>query len=173
MTEVNIDDENDLLADMVEGDDLVKEHEVHVLEGLRVLGFAAGSGLAVSEIVVREVSYETAGEGGQIVKMRAPVVEQDLAEDIGGVIGLHLYAAGLHDAVDAGDVHLRVEAEEGVAAPGLVDAGGFQQEAVLIHIFEDPHCLDGRCEIGEDLTAQRKYIIVPALSDFPDLIQFG
>ncbi|MPN22411.1 hypothetical protein SDC9_169794 [bioreactor metagenome] len=43
--QLHVGDQNDFLPEVIEGDDLVKEHQVHVLKPLRVLGVKAERGL--------------------------------------------------------------------------------------------------------------------------------
>ena len=58
---------------MIEGDDLVKEHQIDILEAVLVLLAAADARLAVFEIIVRKIPYESAGEGGEVVEAGASV----------------------------------------------------------------------------------------------------
>ena len=73
-------DKNDFLPHVVKGDDLVEEHEVDVLERLAVLDLALYAGLAVAEVVVGEVAYQTACERRKVIKARALVFRQKRAE---------------------------------------------------------------------------------------------
>ena len=73
VAERHVDDEHDLLPHMVEGDDLVKEHQIDILEAVLVLLAAADARLAVFEIIVRKIPHEPAGEGGEVVEAGASV----------------------------------------------------------------------------------------------------
>lgn len=54
VAERHVDDEHDLLPHMIEGDDLVKEHQIDILEAVLVLLATADARLAVFEIIVRK-----------------------------------------------------------------------------------------------------------------------
>ena len=69
----HVGDEDKLLTEIVEGDDLVKEHEVNVLEVLRIAYIGAEGLFRIGEEIVGEISCQTACEGGKIVEFRAPV----------------------------------------------------------------------------------------------------
>lgn len=165
VVERHIGDEHDLLAEVVEGDDLVKEHEVDVLERLGVLHADPDGGLAVAEVVVGEIADEAAGEGRQIVKTRAFVVGEDLAQEGRRVVGPDADASGAELACGAGDLELRIEAEEGVAAPFFAFGDGFEHIAVRRHVFEDLHRLDGRADVRKDLAADRQHLILSGRGD--------
>ena len=91
----HIGDEDDFLAKIVKCDDLVKQHQVNVLEILAVRSLTANGRLAVTEVIVGEIPHQTAGEGGQPWQLGAFVVSQNLPQLGGGVIGLNAQAAGL------------------------------------------------------------------------------
>ena len=126
----HIDDEDDLLTGVVEGDDLIKEHQVHILKRLTVLHRTLDRWLAVGQVVVGEVAHQTAGEGGQVVKSGTFVVGQNLAEVVGGVVGVYLEIPRPQLAVDALHLQLGIKPQEGVPPPFLVGQSGLQQVAV-------------------------------------------
>ena len=143
----HIHDEHDLLPEVVKGDDLIEEHQVHILEVLGVLGLGAGFRFAVAQIIVGEVPHQTAREGGEVLEPRAFVLRQDLPQDLRGVPGLKGQLPGLHHAVPAGDLHLRVQAQEGVPAPLFAGLGAFQQVAVGGNVFQDLQRPDGGADV--------------------------
>lgn len=55
---------------------------------------------------------------------------KDLAEIVGGLIGLNPEIPDFHLTVHACYLQLRIEAEEGIATPGLIGLGRFQHIAV-------------------------------------------
>ena len=116
----HIDHENELLPQVVKGDDLVKEHQVEVPKGLRVLHLRPDRWLAVPEIVIREVSHQSAGEGREGIEPGAFVSLQDLAQVRGGVLRPKPEASGPHLSIPACDLQSGIKAQEGVAAPGLI-----------------------------------------------------
>lgn len=73
VAERHVDDEHNLLPHMIEGDDLVKEHQIDILEVVLVLLAAADARLAVFEMIVRKIPHEPAGEGGEVVGAGASV----------------------------------------------------------------------------------------------------
>ena len=159
-------DKNDFLPHVVKGDDLVEEHEVDVLERLAVLDLALYAGLAVAEVVVGEVAYQTACERRKVIKARALVFRQKRAEIVRRVVGMHHGIACIHFAVDAGDFHFRVKAEEGVASPSVVCLRGFEHVAVRRYSLEYSHRLDRGGEVREQLAAQRQYVVFAVCRDF-------
>ena len=134
----HVHDEDDLLLHVVKGDDLVKEHQVHVLEGLGVLRVHAGGRFAVGQVVVREVADQAPGEGGQIVKLGAFVLAQDLPQLGGGVFRVEAQVPHLHLAPDAGDLQFRVIAQKRIPAPLLPLHHGLQHVAVRGDGFQHP-----------------------------------
>ena len=168
----HIDDKDDLLTGVVEGDDLIKEHQVHVLERLAVLHRALHGRLAVGQVVVGEVAHQTAGEGGQVVETGAFVVRQDLAEVVRRVVGVDLEVPRPQLAVDALHLQLGVDPQKGVPPPLLVGQSGLQQVAVGGDVFQDFHGLDGGGEIGQQLTADRQDVILPGGGNALDFGKF-
>ena len=169
----HVHDQHDLLPEVVKGDHLVKQHQVHIPEGLGVLHLPAHAGLAVAQVVVGEIAHQPAGEGGQLFKARALVLGQDLPQHRGRVVGLYLDAARLQLAVQAGDLQLRVVAQEGIAAPLLLLRHRFQHIAVGGHLFQDPHALDRRQDIRQDFAVDRSHPVFAGRGDALDLVQAG
>ena len=148
--------EDDLLPQMVKGDDLVKEHQVHILEGLAVRDVTLRRGFLVGQVIVGEVPHQPPGEGGQARQPGAAVGRQHLAEIGSGILGRKPQAPCLHLPVPAGDLQLGVVAQKGVPPPLLVGQGGFQQVAVGGHVLQDPQGLYGGEEVREDLAVHRQ-----------------
>ncbi len=168
--EGHVADEDDLLSEVVEGDDLVEEHEVHVLELLAVLDVHADFRFAVAEEVVGEVPDEAAGEGREVVERRAPVVGEDLPDVRRRVLGLHVDVPDLHVSPAAGDLQLRVEPEECVPAPLRAVLHTLEHVAVVRDILQFLHDLDGCAEVGEDLAAHREHFVCAFSGDAPRLL---
>ena len=61
---VRIGDQDELLPEVVKGDDAAEQHQVHVLELLLVLPGEAEGGLGVLQVVVGEVAHQPAVKGG-------------------------------------------------------------------------------------------------------------
>ena len=171
--QVHVDHQDDLLPEVVEGDDLVEEHQVYVLEPLGVHGFPFCRGLPVGQVVVGEIPHQATGEGGQVVKPGTFIVRQDLPQVGRGVVGAEGQAPHLHLPVQAGDLQLGVEAQEGVPPPLLPAVYGFQDVAVGGYVFQLFQGLDGGAQVGEQLAAHGQDLVGPGLRDGPDLLQAG
>ena len=152
-------DQHDLLPQVVEGNDLVEQHQVHVLEVLGVLRFGAGFGFAVAEVIVGEISHKTPGEGRQIGEARALVLRQNFPQRLRGVLRCKGELSGLHPAILTGDLHLRVKAQEGIAAPLFAGLGAFQQVAVSGDVLQNFQRFNGRADVCQNLAADRQHII--------------
>ena len=61
----HIDYKDDLLPEMVKGDDLVEEHQVEVLKTFGILDFPADCRFAVSQIMIGKIPYQSTGERGE------------------------------------------------------------------------------------------------------------
>ena len=118
--ETHICDQDDLLPEMVKGDDLVKEHQIHIFKCFGILCLCPHRGFAVSEIIIGEISYQSSGKGGKILKSRALMIREDLAEIPGRVVCPEPDAACIHLPVHAGDLHLRVISKKGISAPFFI-----------------------------------------------------
>lgn len=122
-------DEDELLLVRIKDDELVKEHEVDVLE-IGILGAVKPQRrLGVLDIVVGEIADKAAGEGGKSRQFRTFAVCEDLADgdawmrDLldGFVRHVIFFAASDAEAsIEAGELERWVVAKEGVAAPWLV-----------------------------------------------------
>ena len=170
--EPHIDDQNDFLPHMVEGDHLVEQHEVQILEAFGILGLTARGGFTVEEVVVGEVSHQSAGKGGQIVETRTFVIRENLPQHVGGTVGGKAQMIDLHLSVHAGDLHLRVVAQKGVASPFFTLLRRFQQIAVRRDVFENAHGFDGGEKVGEYFAAHRYDAVVSVFGFFENGCKF-
>ena len=167
-------DEDDLLAVVVEADHLVKEHQVHVLELLPVLGVQPQGGLGVFQVVVGEVAHQPAGEGRQARHPGRPVLRQELPEEGGRVPDFRphrVLVPQLEDAVLAGDFQGGVIAQEGVSSRARAVGGGLQQKAVPAGPPQDPQGLDGGDEVGEQLPADGDAAVIAGVRQGPGLFK--
>ena len=144
----HIHDEHDLLPQIVKGDDLIKKHQVHILEAFGILRSGAGFRLAVTKVIVGKVAHKTAGEGGQLCKARAFVLCKDLPQRLRGILRFKGELPGFHHAVAAGDLHFGVKPQKGVASPLFAGLGTFQQVTVGGNVFQDLQRLNGRADVG-------------------------
>ena len=74
MFQVHVHDQHDFLAEVVKSDDLVEEHQVHILEPLRVFGLPFGRRLPVSQVIIGKIPYQTSCERRQIIKSRTLMI---------------------------------------------------------------------------------------------------
>ena len=161
------------MSDVVEGNDLVKEHQVDVLERLAVLDLTSHARLAVAEVVVGEVADQTARKGRQLGKAGAFVACKDLTQICRRIVGHHGQVARLHHAIDAGDLHLWVIAHKSVATPSVIRLRGLEHIAVGGNIFENFHRFDRSDKVRKKLAAERNDVVPVLLSDCPDAFKRG
>ena len=169
----HIDHKNELLPEMVKGDDLVKEHQVKIPKFLPVLYLRPDGRLAVPQIVIGEVSHKPAGEGREMVKTGAFVLLQDLTQVSGRVRRWEVQASGPHLPVPAGDLQTGVKAQEGVASPGLMAGRGLQHITVSGDLLQDAHGFYGRGEVRQDLAAHWKHPVSSGRSNLFNFLQCG
>ncbi len=169
--ERHVADEDDLLAEVVECDDFVKQHEVDIFELFAVLHVHANLRFTVAEEVVGEVADEAAGEGRQVVEGRALVVGEDLPDVRRRVLRAHVDVPDLHVAAAAGDFQFRVEPEERVPAPLRPVLHGLEQIAVARDVLEFLHDFDGRAEVRQDLAAHRQDFVTALSGDVLHLVE--
>ena len=118
--EPHIHDQDDLLPDVIKGNNLVKQHQVNIFESFCILHTAAHGRFAVSQIIVRKISYEPSRKGRKIVKTGTPIIGKDLTQIIRRLIRFYLQIARFHLAVNAGDLHLRIKSQERIPPPFII-----------------------------------------------------
>ena len=144
-------DEEDLLAQIVESDDLVEEHEVDVLEPFRIDSVQVQGRFRVLDIVVGPVAHKAARKGGQVVQLGTLVIRRNLADHFTGMVDLHPHgrtARDSHRAIHTGQFQLGVVAQEGVAAPLFAVFHRFQKEHVAADVLQFAQQFDGRDAVG-------------------------
>ena len=138
---------------MVEGDNLVEEHQVNVLEIFGIVRVIFERRLAVANVVVGEIADQSAGKGRQIFKARAFIIRQNFANARAGIVRLESLVVDFHDALRAGYAKFRVVAKEGVMPPFFVLGDGFENVAMRGNIFQNPQNLNRRANIRHKLAA--------------------
>ena len=117
-------------------------------------------GFTVFDVVVGEVTYQTAGKCGHIVHNRTFVLTDDFTDGIawmGNLSNLFCTAfcsiaasaksfrltgfSNSQDSVCTGDFHGRVISQKRIPAPRFALAGAFQQIAVMTCLLQNPHHL--------------------------------
>ena len=161
--EADIDDEVDLLLQVVKNDGLIEEHEVEIIETVIVDGIQLERRFGVFNEVVSEVADEAARKGRQVFEARRLVVVKDLGNELFRMVRMDLdFGAGLDvdRAVLAVKSHLRVVADEGVAAPALGVFHAFQQIAVRADILDNAQYFKRRADVGIHAAADRHDFVV-------------
>ena len=79
------DDQDELLPEVVEDHHLLKQHQVHILKALLVLGVQHQRGLGVFYVIIREVAHQSAGKGRQAGRARAFVGGEQLPQGLAGM----------------------------------------------------------------------------------------
>ena len=171
MLQVHVHNQHDFLAEVVKGDDLVEEHQVHILEPLRVFGLPFGRRLPVSQVIIGKIPYQTSCERRQIIESRTFVISQNLPQIRGWIVSVKSQASHLHFSVQTGDFQLGVIAQEGVPPPLLPPVHGFQDIAVGGYVLQFFEGLNRGAQVGEQLAAHRQDLAAPGLRDGPDLFQ--
>ena len=160
----HVDDEDDFLPQVVKGDELIKQHQVHIAEAFGVSGVQVQGRLKILDVVISKVADKAARKRRQIGQPRAFIFGQHGAD---GIVGVGAGDGGtvlVHRAVQAGELQLRLKAQKGVAPPLLVILSRFQQKAVAGYVLQDAKHFDGRFDIGQDLGADGQAAVLAALS---------
>ena len=164
-------DQHDFASVIVEGNHLVEEHQVHILEALRILCVQLQGGLGILQIIVGEISHQPTGKGGHPMKYGTSILLQNLPDVLSGITGGKASVTHLHLAVGTGDFQLRFVAEKGISAPFFPVLHGLQHITVVRNIFQNPHHLDGRFDIRENLRAYRCGFVITVLGSVPDFLK--
>ncbi len=142
------------LAEVVEDDQLVEQHQVGILEALVVPRLQRKAGFGVFDVVVREVPYKAARERRHVLHRRRPVLCEDAADDIGRVSAdgpSRTAFVDLYSSVGACQIHLRLEPDDRVPAPARPVLYALEYEAVVVHGQQGGHDLHRRADIGQYL----------------------
>ena len=123
---LHVRDQDQFLPVIVEADDLVKQHQIHVFESLRILCVQIQSRLCIFQIVIREISHQASGEGRKAVYLRARILQKDLSDIASRIFRLYLQSPCPQQTILAADLQFRVIAEKCVAPPVLMSRHRFQ-----------------------------------------------
>lgn len=173
-------DEDDLLAVIVEADNLIEQHQVNVKEILMVQIGATQRGLCVLDVVVGEIAYQATGKRGETLHLRALVLSNNLTNRIARMLNLARLRADLGTfyvapdgklAVQARELKRRVEAQERVAAPTLIGLSAFQQKAVVACRTQRAQSFDSGNAIGKKLVLHRNAADTRLRSEGANLFQ--
>ena len=148
-------DEENLLELIIEGDDLVEQHQIEVVETIAVFCIETERRLGVFDVVVGKVSDKTACEWRETVYFGTFMCCKQLPYVIFRMPGLNCDITEFQLSIEAGDDSFRVIAEEGVPAELLISGHGLQHVDVARNITEDAQHLDRCADIGEESTVDR------------------
>ena len=155
-------DQKYLLSVMVKRDNLVKKHEIHVPEIFYCFIGKLKLRLAVFNVIVGEISYQTASECRHFFEYRALVFFQDLSNCFSRMLYLLLRflfgsvfmnLTDLKISIRTGDLHRWFISQEGIPSPHLCLAGTFQQVTVSAGCAKSPHHFYGCITVGIQLSA--------------------
>ena len=85
---LDIQDQDQLLSVVVKSDDLVEQHQVHILEAFLVLRIQSQGRFAVFDIVIGKISHKTSGKGRQPRKLGTFILFHDAADDPSDISGI-------------------------------------------------------------------------------------
>ena len=165
---------------MVERDDRVEQHQVHV-QKVAVLGSRKlQCRLRVLNVIVGEVADQTAGKRRKPLDLRALKARQDFADRgarvlaLGNGLGDMALAVALADpqaAVRAGDLEQRAVGQEGPSAPALVLLGAFEQECVVAVRPQRAHHLDRGEAVRQEFLRRGDHAVIAGRRDLCYFIQ--
>jgi hypothetical protein len=156
-TEVGGDDEEDFLFDVVEGEDLIEEHEAGVGQA-EVVGGVAGQALDLPDDVIGKEADCAGGEGRKAGNAGGRVSMEGVAKEGEDVAGEAAGAAVLGE-LDVGavgdDAAAGTDADVGVAAEMLAAFDGFEEETLRLGSGNAEEGGDGGFEVGGEGAVER------------------
>ncbi len=173
---LHIGDQHDLLAVIVKGNDLVKEHQVHILKAVLILRIQLQRRFAVLDIIIGEISHKPSGKAGQSLQPGALILPENLPDIPAGIILdllRHHGCADRHLVVAAADRHDRIIPQKGIPPPLFIRLRTLQQIRMFTDYLQLPQHLDGGGAVGKNLRAHRDHPVASFLHDLSYLIQSG
>jgi hypothetical protein len=155
--EIGGDDEEDFLLDVVEGEDLIEEHEAGVGE-LEVVAGVVRQALDLPDDIVGKEADGAGGEGWKAGNAGGRVSAEGVTEEGKDIAGYTAGAAVLSE-LDVGtvgdDAAARTDANVGVAAEVLAAFDGFEEEALRLCSGDAEEGGDGGFEVGGEGAVER------------------
>ena len=151
------DDEQDFLLDVVEGEDLVEEHEAGVGHA-EVVGGRLGQALDLADDIVGKEANGSGGEGRKAGNAGGRVAVEGVAEEGEDVAGDAAGAAVLGDFDGCpvrDDAAAGADADVGVAAEVFAAFDGFEEETLGLGCGEAEEGGDGGFEVGGEGAVER------------------
>ena len=155
--EVGGDDEEDFLLDVVEGENLIEEHEAGVGHA-EVVGGGLGQALDLADDVVRKKADGSGGKGRKAGNAGGRVSVEGVAEESEDVAGDAAGAAvlGDFDGIAVRDnAAAGADADVGVAAEMLAAFDGFEEETLGLGSGDAEKGGDGGFEVGGEGAVER------------------
>ena len=168
----DVDNQNDLLPEVVERDDLVEQHEIHIPKPLLVADVDRKSGLRIFDIIIGEIPDKSAGKRRQEIEPRALVFGEDPPDGLPRMRGIFRRGAAVpyrNFSVRTGKFELRIKAEERIPSPRPALLDGFQKIAAFADLPQLLQNTDRRARIGIKLHADRDHAIIACCRNFPCL----
>ena len=165
LARVDVCDEDDRFPVMVECDDLVKKHEVRIVEGnIRFLFLLEIEFLLrVPRVLIGEVSDKPAGKCWHARDFRRLVFVKDFPDDGGRVVCLKCFCDGAldgHLSVLHEELKLWIISQKGIASPSLGIVRAFEEECCPADFLQDSQCPDDSADICEDFLSDRNSSVV-------------
>ena len=116
-------DQDDLLTEMVKCDDLVKQHQIHILKPFLVFCIQHQRRLCIFHVIVGKISYQSTGKCRKIFNLRTFIFIKYLSDILTWMLCLHIHGCSVFDrefSVCTGDLKPRVISQKCVAPPFLI-----------------------------------------------------
>ena len=84
----DVDDEDHFLPEMIKGNDLVEQHQIHVFKPFFILRSKLQRRFCIFHVIVGEISYQSAGEGRQPLNPWTFVFFYNLPDVLAGMLCL-------------------------------------------------------------------------------------
>ena len=173
----HVDNQNELLTEVVERDNFVKEHQVDVVELLDVFDIPFRRRLGIEHVIVGEIADHSPGKRRQAFYLWASISRQNFANLrfrigrcnspllAGAKTGLARLerAFDLHLSMGTGDYQFRIKPQKRIPSPFLVCRRRLQQIAVIGNVFENPQSLNGRTKVGQNFAVNRDDVVLTGL----------
>ena len=166
----DVDNQNDLLPEIVERDNLIEQHEVHIPEPLLITDIDRKGRFRIFDIIIGEISDKSAGKRRQKIESRALVFGENPPDGLPRMRGILRRGAAVpyrNFSVRAGKFKLRVKAEKRIPSPRPALLYGFQKIAAFADFPQLLQNTDRRACVGIKLRADRNHAIIACCRNFP------
>ena len=84
----DVQDQDQLLSVIIKCNNLVEQHQVHILESFLVLRIQMQSRFTVFDVIIGKISYQTSGKGRQPRKFGTFILFHDVPDDPSDISGI-------------------------------------------------------------------------------------